>query len=467
MELIRTVNNISDFYLLLNKIPNGALVKAAFAYGKDVQHGDGLLEILQEKKAPLKYWASFDAEQSTSPDFLEKILQSPHNQLYLVRMEHGVKFHPKILYIENFGVYIGSANMTESGIYRNIELGVFITKEELKGNPEFHENLHDFFQHLEEGSTKALFEDIEKYKKFCAENLRNDKQEKNAVAESLFDQEFAYLPPIKSSFSCEDRKSRENKRKQKFLKEWRGTLGLLRSITEKYFNDEKHYPLWMKGQNFSPNIVCDRFLHYFYEEEVMKSEEEGNSIERVEIFYNKNKKDPEDSLRKAVIRFQALQESYDENTILFMDAWAKDNKKLLSKEKIQNLTEEELRRLYEQTHALRDHARHMENHKLKLVVQENERIPGSEKARALASIHFEDKTEKRHGILDILEYLIWGNDDVENRIWEVCEGDYKISDMGKSSVGEFLGWALPEKYPIRNGRTNKALRALGYDVLIS
>lgn len=462
MKLIRT-----DLFKLLLKIPNGVSVKAAFAYGKDVQHGDGLLEILQERKASLRYWASFDAEQSTSPDFLEKILQFPQNQLYLVRMECGVKFHPKVLYIENFGVYIGSANMTESGIYRNIELGVFLTADELKENSEFYEDLREFFHYLEEGSTKALPEDIEKYRKFCTENTQNEKQEDNE-AESAFDEQFSHIPSFKSSFACEDKKTRENKKKAKFVKEWRETLGQLRSITDQYFKDEENYPLWMKGYGFSPNIVCDRFLHYFYEEEVMKSDEDGNSIERVKIFHMNNKKDPEDALKKAISRFQGLQESYDENTVLFMDNWAKDNKNLLSKEKIQNLTEEELKRLYEQTHALRDHARHMENHKLKLKHKhENESVPGSEKAKALASIHFHLKIEHGKSILDALEYLIWGNDDIENRIWEVCYGEYQIPDIGKSSVGEFVGWALPEEYPIRNGRTNKALRALGYDIIVS
>lgn len=38
--------------------------------------------------------------------------------------------------------------------------------------------------------------------------------------------------------------------------------------------------------------------------------------------------------------------------------------------------------------------------------------------------------------------------------------------IGVNQLAELVGWARPEHFPPRNGRTSKALKALGYDVRI-
>jgi hypothetical protein len=44
--------------------------------------------------------------------------------------------------------------------------------------------------------------------------------------------------------------------------------------------------------------------------------------------------------------------------------------------------------------------------------------------------------------------------------------NYALPHYGLNSIAELAGWARPEVAPPRNGRTSKALRALGYDVRI-
>jgi len=52
----------------------------------------------------------------------------------------------------------------------------------------------------------------------------------------------------------------------------------------------------------------------------------------------------------------------------------------------------------------------------------------------------------------------------------LCQGvndpKWKIDGLGISALGEIVGWALPEQFPPRNGRTSKALKSLGYDVTV-
>lgn len=59
----------------------------------------------------------------------------------------------------------------------------------------------------------------------------------------------------------------------------------------------------------------------------------------------------------------------------------------------------------------------------------------------------------------------------ENEMWDRLyragrEPRYKIPHYGLNSIAEVIGWARPDVSPPRNGRTSKALRALGYDVTV-
>lgn len=58
-----------------------------------------------------------------------------------------------------------------------------------------------------------------------------------------------------------------------------------------------------------------------------------------------------------------------------------------------------------------------------------------------------------------------------DRIWQRLyhagrDSEYGISRYGLNSFAEVVGWARPEVVPPRNGRTSKALRALGFSVKI-
>ncbi len=68
----------------------------------------------------------------------------------------------------------------------------------------------------------------------------------------------------------------------------------------------------------------------------------------------------------------------------------------------------------------------------------------------------------------MFQFLLWARNpvDVEDRLWQATNGEWAIKFLGKSILGEAIGWAQPDRYPPRNNRTNKALRALGHDVAL-
>ena len=81
------------------------------------------------------------------------------------------------------------------------------------------------------------------------------------------------------------------------------------------------------------------------------------------------------------------------------------------------------------------------------------------------------RAPKRGGVsvIETLQFVLYGgrSDDIPQRLWEaITDRKRKVDLLGVSAMGEIVGWALPDLFPPRNGRTSKALRSLGYDVTV-
>ena len=64
----------------------------------------------------------------------------------------------------------------------------------------------------------------------------------------------------------------------------------------------------------------------------------------------------------------------------------------------------------------------------------------------------------------MLYQLIWGSEkNIATRLWEASRSDeWALPWLREATLGEILGWARPNEFPPRNGRSIKALKALGY-----
>ena len=70
-------------------------------------------------------------------------------------------------------------------------------------------------------------------------------------------------------------------------------------------------------------------------------------------------------------------------------------------------------------------------------------------------------------IQDVISYLLHGQDDFIARMGTcIFDESYSIKQIGRSAVQELLGWVNKESIPICNGRTVKALRYLGFNVVV-
>ncbi|MNY59797.1 hypothetical protein D3C86_1962770 [compost metagenome] len=80
---------------------------------------------------------------------------------------------------------------------------------------------------------------------------------------------------------------------------------------------------------------------------------------------------------------------------------------------------------------------------------------------------WQQRSREGKTMLELLNFVIWGNGNVSARIWNAIRSDdWAIPHIGLSSLGEIVGWARPDEFPPRNMRTSKGLRALGYNVRI-
>src|SRR5205814_5464528 len=96
-------------------------------------------------------------------------------------------------------------------------------------------------------------------------------------------------------------------------------------------------------------------------------------------------------------------------------------------------------------------------------------MPREARTRYFAEWLYSQKSSDGSGPCDVIHFVLYGGPKKEtpDRLFAACfEEDKKISHMGISTLGEMAGWALPDDFPPRNGRTSKALKALGYDVTI-
>ena len=70
-------------------------------------------------------------------------------------------------------------------------------------------------------------------------------------------------------------------------------------------------------------------------------------------------------------------------------------------------------------------------------------------------------------IQKVISYLLHGQDDFIKRMGTcIFDESYSINQIGRSAVQELLGWVNKEDIPICNGRTVKALRYLGLNVVV-
>lgn len=140
----------------------------------------------------------------------------------------------------------------------------------------------------------------------------------------------------------------------------------------------------------------------------------------------------------------------------------------LSKENLLALTLDQFKEVCRRVHAMRDHAIRVDNQTFGLP-KDTPKKERDECIELLATYLWNQRSENGKTVLDAIHFVLRGGpgQDWPRRLWEATHSSvWRIPHLGISSLGELVGWAMPDKFPPRNGRTSKALMALGNKVTI-
>ncbi|NTC82528.1 MULTISPECIES: phospholipase D family protein [Rhizobium/Agrobacterium group] len=448
MELL--LNGINGNYLrniLLQAAEETHRVDAAVAYATE---NDLLFDWCWENKLPLRFWGRFDEQVPVSIPILERFLSRKSGR-YVCKLVR--QFHPKVIWWRGFGAYIGSANLTQSAWWNNVEAGVFLSETELVDGGHDLE-LEQLFAQIEAHAaplTQELFDLL---------SARNKELTRRKLAQKEADEAFnaTTLVPHFPGLARTSTKSANEKRRQAFLDEWNSTIQTIRDIAAKISVDANR-PSWV-GATAPLGAQADQFLHAHYYQNTF----DGRRAD-FESHFTKNRNDPDAAVEITIKWWRKLPDSSAENRMLNKTAPAL--RRAFSEELLPGLTEDQFVKVLGKVHATREYARRAPNRLIGLKGGQPYDIP--EKVDALARHIYRAPTRGGVSALETLSYILYGGriDDVPQRLWDaIVDPKRKIELIGVSALGEIVGWALPDRFPPRNGRTSKALRSLGYDVTV-
>jgi hypothetical protein len=424
-------------------------VLAAIAYAS--ADNMRLFQDCVRRSTPIEFYARYDGSCAVDPKILRWFLdqKSPSAVCRLVPKW----LHAKVIWWEGEGVYIGSANLTDRAWNRNFEAGLFLSDGEIK-HLGVDDDLAAFFYQIREHSrelTEEMY--VEQSRLF---DRRNKALREVEILEQAFNESDAWVNHASNPIQISSANS-ETQRYNRFKTEWNATLTYMRDIAKRA-SIEEYRPPWI-ANTVPPGVQADQFLHAYYYKKVR----DGNRYPFEEA-YERNRKHPESALAEQLAWWKLSEFDYShEQTTIY--EWAPIIRDLFSPSRILRLSEKEWVAAASCVHAIRDHAQKIENELLGLpVTQQNHEI----KVEAFCHWLWKERSASGHSCLDTINYVVWGPGDITKRLWAAAhDPEWKLRHVAISTLGEIVGWANPEKYPPRNMRTSKSLRALGYDVAVN
>ena len=245
------------------------------------------------------------------------------------------------------------------------------------------------------------------------------------------------------------------------MQEWRETQNFLHHV-KNIMLEKCVQPKWIH-KDANPTIITDQLLHAYYYSNVLKNIDEGKSIEKVQESYEANKKSPENAIIGAIKWWEALDQAPSDEDI-HINEWGISNEKVFQKLKTNDLSLEEFTIVMKQNHAARNHARQIKNEYFNLPL--DYKTTYEERVQIFSKWLFNQKSKTGKTIHDVLRFILFHDEMLlEERIFlALNDEEYKIERLGKSIIGEIVGWGRPDITHLRNNRVNKALRCLGYDI---
>lgn len=426
-------------------------VEAAVAY---VTAEPTLVESCIKSGVKLALWARFDYSMPVAESVFQRFLdrRSPD---FTIRIVPDI-FHPKVIWWHGFGAYIGSANLTRLAWSGGIEAGLFVTEDELVQHG-LDDGLIEFFQQVDDQSYPISEEFLALVRAIESQNAALYREQDNSRKRLDEARQALGIKKLSSLFDI-TRGASADRRRADFLNEWNATIQSLRDIASRM---ESYRPAWISGS--SPDgAQADQFLHAYFYNRVKMGAQSG-----FQKLYLQNRSRKEAALTEALEWWKALPGPPSGEKVM-LEVRLPELQDLLRKNRVLSLDSNELAEVCLRVHAIYNHARQASY--ASLGMREPEQFkPADEKVREFGVWLHGQKSPQGRTALETIHYVLYGGPDagIPHRIFESSFSvPNKVPRLSVSSLGEIVGWVRPDFSPPRNNRTNKALRALGYDVKV-
>lgn len=421
-------------------------VLAAIAYGSSFNDSKSdLLGQCLQHKLRLDLWMRYDHTVPVAVPLLKRLHKHQRDNIFTKFVRDW--FHPKVIWWKGYGAYIGSANLTDRAWNKNIEVGVFVTDDEITSQGLGHE-LETVFEYLAELDNTIPLSD--RYIRHMEELTKINKG-KNEAGKKARLYEFWDGP------NFVDKINGFNKRKRNFQYEWESTLGILENISSQIL---EYRPDWIP-KDIPVAWEVDQFLHAYYYNKV--GEKKAKPYEN---YFRRNCNNPNYELQKQLLWWLNTKSapSNEDKNFAVNGPLLRD---LLSIDKVLNIDVAELELVCRNTHATSEHVSKIP---LKdLGRPDLKTLKHEQRFNLFAPFLIKQRNKMGWDIRQLLNYVLYDSND--RMYWERLynagkDPNYRIERYGLNSLAEVFGWVRPEIAPPRNGRTSKALRALGFDVKI-
>ena len=427
-----------------NSIQETEEVLAAVAYANDASL---LFDWCWKYKIPLKFYGRLDDTVAVAISILKTFLERRSAKFVCHLVQHH---HAKVIWWRGVGAYIGSANLTGNAWYKNVEAGCFFYETEIDN--ETASDLLHLFAVLDEHAT-PLSEEVLKEMQSRSRVLINAEPNIGNFWGSPSFTKWSGL--VRTEVG-----SATDRRRQRFLEEWHSTLQHLRDIGTTV-SQPRNQPIWISS-SAPVGAQADQFLHAHYYQRTF----EGRKANYAEFFeQNKNRRD--EAVAEVLDWWRQLPVAPPSEEKM-LNVTAPFLRLELTEERLASMTYGKFQEICLSVHAIKDYARRVSNRAVGLPKKRN-RYTREEKVAALSKRIWNDQASAGALVRELLHYILYGGPEQQlpERLWQgVADPKWKLPGLGISALGEIVGWALPDRFPPRNGRTSKALRSLGFDVTV-
>lgn len=321
----------------------------------------------------------------------------------------GHEFHSKFLIFYSnekpFACIVGSSNLTEGGLQKNIETNAILT------NLTLVEELEEQFSILWRQSYLLRSVDLLRFKEvFIKFQNRNQQAQKE---QSEFEKKIFNRRAVKSEIKL-----------AKEVKQYRVFREIIDEIKEMVIDISKaEYP------NIPVNLTIDHFWHWIKKIWSKENRQKPTALNRSRLI---------PKLFKEYCKWDKSAENYTQEMARRSKALFAN---ILSERNIDSLSKDQAKKIYANLHS------------------------GGMKATRFHSDEVFATENSIEKIRSSLKYLLYSKNEIELRIHNLClNPDFKLHQFKFSGAQELIGWVMPEKYPIRNYKADFALKQLGYNL---